>query len=130
MFSQKVFWFLDAQTINIRLDAVTELMSNEEVFFDIQSIIGRFLDTDHLLAQCVQIPKQESIKTAEMKINTVIYLKHTLELVVPLKQALSRGQSTLFKAYNKVWFLFVCVTISLVEWKQNLLNSVFSTFTY
>lgn len=84
------------------MNAVTELTENEELFFDVQSIIGRFLDIDHLLAQCVQIPKQETIKTAEMKINTVIYLKHTLELVDPLKMALLRGQTALFKAYHKV----------------------------
>lgn len=48
---------------------------------------------------CVQLPKQETVKTAESKITTVIYLKHTLELVEPLRTALQDTEADLFKAY-------------------------------
>ncbi len=93
---------VDAETIQMRLGAVSELTENEEMFYNLQTVVGRALDVDHLLAQCVQIPKQETVKTAESKITTVIYLKHTLELVNPLKAALVDSQNTLLKAYHKV----------------------------
>ena len=65
-------------------------------------VLCRFLDVDHLTSLCIQIPKQETIKTAESKISNVIYLKHTLELVQPLQTALGECETTLFKAYKEV----------------------------
>ncbi|KAK3734853.1 hypothetical protein QZH41_017561, partial [Actinostola sp. cb2023] len=75
----------DGGTIKMRLDCVT--------------VLGRFLDVDHLTSMCVQIPKNETVKTAESKISAVIYLKHTLELVEPLSEALKETETPLFKAY-------------------------------
>lgn len=66
------------------------------------TVIGRFLDVDHLTSMCVQIPKQETVKTAESKITTVIYLKHTLELVEPLRVVLKDTEAELLKAYYEV----------------------------
>lgn len=66
------------------------------------TVIGRFLDVDHLTSMCVQIPKQETVKTAESKITTVIYLKHTLELVEPLRIALKDTEAELLKVYYEV----------------------------
>ena len=66
------------------------------------TVIGRFLDVDHLTSMCVQIPKQETVKTAESKITTVIYLKHTLELVEPLRVAFKDTEAELLKAYDEV----------------------------
>ena len=62
------------------------------------------MDIDHLTSMCVQLPKQETVKTAESKITTVIYLKHTLELVEPLRMALKDTEADLFKAYYEVKF--------------------------
>lgn len=76
----------------------------QELFYGLQSVIGRFLDIDHLTSMCVQLPKQETVKTAESKITTVIYLKHTLELVEPLRTALQDTEADLFKAYYEVQF--------------------------
>ena len=70
--------------------------------FLILVVVGRFLDIDHLTSMCVQLPKQETVKTAESKITTVIYLKHTLELVEPLRLALKDTEAELFKAYYEV----------------------------
>lgn len=86
----------------MRQDVVSELTEKEEIFYTLQSVIGRFLDIDHLLSIFVQIPKQESIKTAESKITNVIYLKHTLELIEPLREALRDCENPLLKAYYKV----------------------------
>ncbi|NXF94883.1 MSH4 protein, partial [Eubucco bourcierii] len=89
----------DAETINTRLDCVQELLQDEELFFGLQAVISKFLDTEQLLSVLVQIPKQDTVKTAESKITNLIYLKHTLELVEPLKAALRSCNTALLKAY-------------------------------
>ncbi|KAM4654927.1 mutS protein homolog 4 isoform 1-T1 [Amazona ochrocephala] len=89
----------DAETINTRLDCVQELLQDEELFFGLQAVISKFLDTEQLLSVLVQIPKQDTVKTAESKITNLIYLKHTLELVEPLKAALRSCTTPLLKAY-------------------------------
>ncbi|XP_032073691.1 mutS protein homolog 4 [Thamnophis elegans] len=90
---------IDADSINTRLDSVQELLQDEECFFGLQSIIGRFLDTEQLLSVLVQIPKQDTVNASESKITNLIYLKHTLELVEPLKEALKSYKTPLLKAY-------------------------------
>ncbi|XP_053247997.1 mutS protein homolog 4 isoform X3 [Podarcis raffonei] len=90
---------IDADTINTRLDSVQELLQEEELFLALQSVISRFLDTDQLLSVLVQIPKQDTVNASESKITNLIYLKHTLELVEPLKDALKSYKTPLLKAY-------------------------------
>ncbi|KAM9283748.1 mutS protein homolog 4 isoform 2-T2 [Morus bassanus] len=82
---------VDAETISTRLDCVQELLQAEELFFGLQAVISKFLDTEQLLSVLV--------KTAESKITNLIYLKHTLELVEPLKAALRSCNTPLLKAY-------------------------------
>ncbi|RXM92782.1 MutS protein-like 4 [Acipenser ruthenus] len=82
---------LDTDTINTRLDSVQELLQDEELFFGLKGAIARFLDIDQLLSVLVQL--------AEAKIMHVINLKHTLELVAPLKAVLKNCQTPLLKAY-------------------------------
>lgn len=76
------------------------------MFDNIQTVIARFLDIDHVLSMCVQIPKQETLKTAEANINNIIYLKHILELVDPLRNALSNCENRLMKHFYKVFLPF------------------------
>ncbi|XP_040534203.1 mutS protein homolog 4 isoform X1 [Gallus gallus] len=90
---------VDAETIKTRLDCVQEFLQDEELFFGLQAVISKFLDTEQLLSILVQIPKQDTVKTAESKISNIIYLKHTLELVEPLKAALRRCNTSLLRAY-------------------------------
>ncbi|KFO81524.1 MutS protein 4, partial [Cuculus canorus] len=90
---------VDAESINMRLDCVQELLQDEELFFGLQAVISKFLDTEQLLSVLVQIPKQDTVKTAESKITNLIYLKHTLELVEPLTAALRSCNTPLLKAY-------------------------------
>lgn len=80
---------------------IVQINLTEGVFSNL-AVVGRFLDIDHLTSMCVQLPKQETVKTAESKITTVIYLKHTLELVEPLRLALKDAEAELFKAYYEV----------------------------
>ena len=78
----------------------------EDVFDNIQTVITRFLDIDQVLSMCVQIPKQETLKTAEANINNIIYLKHILELVDPLRNALSNCENRLMKHFYKVYTMY------------------------
>ncbi|CAH1773969.1 unnamed protein product [Owenia fusiformis] len=87
------------ETINLRLDTVSELTENEELFYNLRGVVSRFVDIDYLLSLCVQIPKQETLKSAESKITNVIYLKHTLELLAPLQNALKDSTTPLLRAY-------------------------------
>lgn len=89
-------------TITLRQDAIAELTENEELFCNLQVVLGRFIDIDHLLSLCIQMPKQETVTIAERKITHVIYLKHTLELVEPLSAALEEGINPLFRAFKQV----------------------------
>ncbi|XP_028251785.1 mutS protein homolog 4 [Parambassis ranga] len=91
---------VDLDTINTRLDAIQELVQNEELFFGLRNAIGHFLDIDQLLSVLVQIPKQETVKVAEAKITHTIQLKHTLDLVPRLRMALKNCDTTLLKAYS------------------------------
>uniref|UniRef100_UPI00398F1709 mutS protein homolog 4 isoform X1 n=1 Tax=Pristiophorus japonicus TaxID=55135 RepID=UPI00398F1709 len=90
---------VDVETITTRLDCVQELLEDEDLFFSLQSVISRFLDTDQLLSVLVQIPKQDTVQAAESKITNLIYLKHTLELVEPLQGTLKSCKTPLLKAY-------------------------------
>ncbi|KAG5214889.1 hypothetical protein JEQ12_000465 [Ovis aries] len=90
---------VDVETISMRLDCVQELLQDEELFFGLQSVIARFLDTEQLLSVLVQIPKQDTVNAAESKITNLIYLKHTLELVDPLKITLKNCSTPLLRAY-------------------------------
>ncbi|XP_021052643.1 mutS protein homolog 4 [Mus pahari] len=90
---------VDVETISMRLDCVQELLQDEELFFGLQSVISRFLDTEQLLSVLVQIPKQDTVNAAESKITNLIYLKHTLELVEPLKVTLKNCSTPLLRAY-------------------------------
>ncbi|XP_018545467.1 mutS protein homolog 4 [Lates calcarifer] len=90
----------DVDTINIRLDAVQELLQDEELFFGLKNAIGHFLDIDQLLSVLVQIPKQETVQVAETKITHVIQLKHTLDMVPRLRMVLKNCNTALLKAYS------------------------------
>ena len=50
----------------------------------------------------MQVPKQETLRTAENRILHIICLKHLLELVKPLGNAIKDTQNNLFKAMFEV----------------------------
>lgn len=95
---------VDVETINTRLDVVEELTQKEELFQGLRAVLGRFLDVDHLLSMCVQVPKEETLKTTDNWITTIIYLKHTLEEVEALRTVLcaTETDNMLLKSYQTV----------------------------
>jgi len=101
----------DVETINTRLNVVEELTRKEDLFQGIRAVLGRFLDVDHLLSMCVQVPKEETLRTTDNRITTVIYLKHTLEEVEALRMVLcaTETDNVLLKSYQTVILSFFCV---------------------
>ncbi|PVD38561.1 hypothetical protein C0Q70_01177 [Pomacea canaliculata] len=91
----------DLETITMRQDVVREFTEKEEVFYNLKGVLSKFLDVDHIISLCVQIPKNDNVKTAESKITTVICLKHLLELVPVLQEFLKDCENPLLKAYCK-----------------------------
>ncbi|KAL5248605.1 hypothetical protein ACHWQZ_G017698 [Mnemiopsis leidyi] len=88
----------DVDTITLRQDCVDELLHNEELFNNLESVMARFVDVDTTISLLIQVPKQETLKTAENRIMHIICLKHLLELVKPLSNAIKDSQNNLFKA--------------------------------
>ena len=82
---------------------------------------------DHLLALCIQLPKVETVKTAENKITHVIYLKHVLELVDPLRSALVGSENPLLRAYCDVRN-YMCVCACVVT--NACFSSLYALLTY
>lgn len=74
------------------------------------------LDVDQLVGLCSYISKVETVKTAEYKITQLIYLKHTLELVEPLRTALEPLNSVLFQTYFDVSFIESAETLTVHLW--------------
>ncbi|KAG1709722.1 MutS 4 [Nymphon striatum] len=110
----------DENTVNTRLDCVSELLNNQEMFFAIQSVLSRFVDVGNLLCLFIQVPKQETLRIAERKIVNVIQLKHTLELINQLKTALENAVHPIFKAFIMVDVIYLdesdaCIYFQLLE---------------
>ncbi|KAM9466550.1 mutS protein homolog 4 [Clarias gariepinus] len=112
---------LDVDTINTRLDTIQELLQSEELFFGLKNAITQFLDIDQLLSALVQLPKQETVEVAEAKIMHVIQLKHTLELIEPLKMVLKDAKTPLLKAYYTS--LEDCRFNSILDQIKTVINS-------
>nr|XP_039269249.1 mutS protein homolog 4-like [Styela clava] len=91
----------DLETITSRHDCVQELTDEKDLFYGLKACLDRFdVDLDHLLSSLVQIPKQETERTAENKITSCILLKHILQLVPALEETLTNARSELFQAYH------------------------------
>lgn len=91
----------------MRQSVVKELTQKERVFYNLQGVMAKFLDVDHIISHCVQIPKVDSVQVSEANINAAICLKHVLGLVPVLREFLEECGNPLLKAYCKVCELFV-----------------------
>jgi len=89
----------DKETILLRHDAVAELTEKEDLFFGLQAVLGKFIDIGKIVSMCVQIPKQETFRSAESKLNCVIALKHVLQLVAPLRENLAYCENKMLKMF-------------------------------
>uniref|UniRef100_A0A7M6DQK7 DNA mismatch repair proteins mutS family domain-containing protein n=2 Tax=Clytia hemisphaerica TaxID=252671 RepID=A0A7M6DQK7_9CNID len=89
----------DISTITQRYDCITELTEKEGLFRNLQTVLSRFLDVDQLISCLVQIPKKKDLRVFEKKIADSISLKHVIELIPTLQEALKDSENGLFKAY-------------------------------
>jgi DNA mismatch repair protein MSH4 len=93
------------------------LNHEQALFLSLETLLGKFLNLDHLISLCIQvsriwknaesltwkqIPKAESAKQAENKIQHIIFLKSSLELVAPLRQALAGIDDPLISTFHHV----------------------------
>ena len=78
----------DEALIQRRLDAVQELVSRENLLFDIQAALKPVSDLDHIIADIVRIPTTQDLHYTESKINNVIRLKILLAAVKMVAKSL------------------------------------------
>lgn len=78
----------DEALIRRRLDAVQELISQENLLFDIQAALKPVADLDHIIADIVRIPTTQDLHYTESKINNVIRLKILLAAVKTVANSL------------------------------------------
>jgi DNA mismatch repair protein MSH4 len=64
--------------------------------------MSRMLGVEQLVTLCVHLNREENVRLIEYKITQVIYLKHTLELVAPLRELLEPCTSEPFAQYHQV----------------------------
>nr|XP_027211996.1 mutS protein homolog 4-like [Penaeus vannamei] len=92
----------DVPTINARLNALQYLVDNPDLFYTLQSILGRFPDIDWLLSMCAQLHKEDTEQRCELRLNYVISLKNTLELLDPLASTLADATDPLLDSVRQV----------------------------
>ncbi|CAD5119711.1 DgyrCDS8301 [Dimorphilus gyrociliatus] len=92
---------IDPGTIESRYDTVAVLLSDENLYHSLKSVISSCVDLDHLISLCIQIPKYETIKNYEYRITNVICLKHMLNLVDPICEALKGTDDQLLSCFRE-----------------------------
>lgn len=83
----------DIITINTRLDLVEDFIKNNRVFSEVVGLLSSFPDLDKMLSGLVAIPKNITLKTARIGIDTLIYLKQSLKLAPNLAAAIKNLKS-------------------------------------
>lgn len=69
----------------------------------LQNILSRIpLDIEHVISTLIQIPKSENSRVTEQRINFVIALKHTLELLPALIATLGSTTNIVFQKIRDV----------------------------
>ena len=75
--------------IDVRQEAVQELINRPEVLTNIQATLGRMCDLDNLLSLCAMLPKSDTLPFIEQRMNQIIGLKQALGLLPNLVTSLS-----------------------------------------
>ncbi|KDR12561.1 MutS protein-like protein 4, partial [Zootermopsis nevadensis] len=81
------------ETILTRLDCVQEILESSELNLALESLMPKFCDVNHLLALCMQMPRQDSKEVAETQMKYTLLLKTTLEILPTLRLALQNCES-------------------------------------
>ena len=74
-----------------------ELSTKEEMFHGVRHALKPFLDTDKILTQLILIPVQPSLELVTQAVNNVIMLKHYVNLIKPVFDALTGSRSSILQ---------------------------------
>ena len=92
----------DEDTLNTRYDALEELATKEEMFYATRQALKPFLDVDKVLTALIAIPKQPSLQYIEQAVNNVIALKHFVNSIGPIHEALGGARSTMLAEIHQL----------------------------
>ncbi|KXT00085.1 hypothetical protein AC578_5790 [Pseudocercospora eumusae] len=91
------------KTLNKRYDAVEELSTKEDMFFNARSALKPFLDIDKILTQLILVPANPAHGlNTEQSINNVIMLKHFVTLVKPVFESLTGSRSEMLQEIQRL----------------------------
>ncbi|RAR01227.1 DNA mismatch repair protein MutS [Stemphylium lycopersici] len=79
----------DPEVLNTRYAAVDDMTKKEELFFATRAALKNFLDADRILTALIVTPSKVTLQTSEQAINQVIMLKHFVNSVNPVFEALT-----------------------------------------
>nr|POF02998.1 muts protein like 4 [Quercus suber] len=85
------------EILGSRYDALEELSTKEDLFYQVRSALKIFPDTDKMLTQLILVPIDEGLKATESCINNVIMLKEFLKLIKPVFEALTGVRSAILR---------------------------------
>ncbi|EME80300.1 uncharacterized protein MYCFIDRAFT_189891 [Pseudocercospora fijiensis CIRAD86] len=90
-------------TLNKRYDAVEELSTKEDMFFNVRSALKPFLDIDKILTQLILVPANPAHGlNTEQSINNVIMLKHFVTLIRPVFESLTGSRSEMLQEIQRL----------------------------
>ncbi|KAI9754220.1 MAG: protein-ER retention protein [Chaenotheca gracillima] len=84
--------------LNERFEALEELTSKEDMFFATRQALKSFIDVDKVLNAFILVSTDQSLLYSEQSINNVIMLKHFVNSVNPVYEALSGATSVLLNS--------------------------------
>ncbi|KAJ2991040.1 hypothetical protein NUW58_g2667 [Xylaria curta] len=82
-------------TLIPRYDALEELTTKEDMFFDVRRALKEFADVEKLLTSLVIVPQQPSIFASELAIDLVLRVKAFVIAVPQLRDALAAARTDL-----------------------------------
>ncbi|KAI9785237.1 MAG: MutS protein msh4 [Peltula sp. TS41687] len=108
----------DPEVLKRRFDALEELTIKEDMFFAIRQglALKPFPDVDKLLTSLITIPTKRSLQNTEHAINDIILLKHFVDSVKPIFEALTAAKSFLLGSIRNL------CSPSMVGAVQQLIN--------
>lgn len=92
----------DLKTIESRLDLVSEYTSIPELQLGVANVLSKFLDIELIFSLIIGKPRFVDWKVGEKQIETLIQLRHTLQLIKPLIEQLKKAQHPIFKHYEEL----------------------------
>ncbi|KAF3762786.1 hypothetical protein M406DRAFT_347667 [Cryphonectria parasitica EP155] len=84
-----------AQVLTARLDALDELCTKEDMFFQVRGALKDFGDVEKMLTKIIVLPAEPSLAASEQAINDVLMIKNFVMAVPPLVESLRDARCAL-----------------------------------